>query len=361
MTSDYRPDLSYIVRRTIMFENVKMRTKHKIVWRKIVAILLLLTLAILFASCKKPEKSADPREKVTIGVGSGVISSPVMIAGEKGFFSEEGLDATIRFYPSGKKAMEGMFAGEVDIATVTDIPIVLNSFVRDDFSVFATFAYSYDNSKVIGRKDRAVGKPSELKGKKIGIVAGTSIHFLAHIYLTEQGVDPSAVILVDLAPADMAGALKDGRVDAVIVFEPYADEVMKALPGKAVKLPHSDLYRETFNLVAMRSYTKERPGVPIKILKAFDRAIAFSKQNRNESVAVIANRLKLEEKLMGSIWDVVVFELSLDHSLFTILEDEARWAIGNGFSNRTTIPNYLGYFYPDALKTVKPEVVTIIQ
>jgi ABC-type nitrate/sulfonate/bicarbonate transport system substrate-binding protein len=266
-----------------------------------------------------------------------------------------------RFYPSGKKAMEGMFAGEVDIATVTDIPIVLNSFVRSDFSVFATFAYSYDNSKVIGRKDRAVGKPAELKGKRIGIVEGTSSHFLAHVYLTEQGIDLSAVKLVDLAPADLTGALKEGRVDAVVAFEPYAAEAMKALPGKAVKLPHSDLYRETFNVAVMRGYAKERTGVLIKILKAFDRAITFTKQNRNESMAVIAKSLKLEDDFAGSIWDVVVFELSLDHSLFTILEDEARWAIGNGFTDKTIIPNYLDYFYPDALEAVKPEVVTIIR
>jgi ABC-type nitrate/sulfonate/bicarbonate transport system substrate-binding protein len=301
MVSDHGPDPSNIVRRTIMFENVKMRTKHEIVWKTIVAIVLLLALAILSASCRKPEKSAGPKEKVTIGVGAGVIALPVMIAGEKGFFSEEGLDATIRFYPSGKKAMEGMFAGEVDIATVTDIPIVLNSFLRNDFSIFATFAYSYDNSKVIGRKDRAVGKPAELKGKKIGIAAGTSIHFLAHVYLTEHGIDPSAVKLVDLAPADMPGALKDGRVDAVVVFEPYADEAMKALPGKAVELPHSDLYRETFNLAAMRRCAKERPGILIKILKALDRAITFTRQNRNESMAVINKSLKLKEKLPGSI------------------------------------------------------------
>jgi ABC-type nitrate/sulfonate/bicarbonate transport system substrate-binding protein len=78
-----------------MFENVKMGTKHEIVWRTIIAIVLLLTLAILSASCKKPEKSAGPKEKVTIGIGSGVIALPVIIAGEKGFFSEEGLDATI--------------------------------------------------------------------------------------------------------------------------------------------------------------------------------------------------------------------------------------------------------------------------
>jgi ABC-type nitrate/sulfonate/bicarbonate transport system substrate-binding protein len=344
-----------------MFGNVKMGIKHEIAWSTVAVIVLLLMLAILSASCRKPEKSGGPKEKVTIGVGAGVISLPAVIAGEKGFFSEEGLEATIRFYPSGKKAMEGMFAGEVDIATVTDIPIVLNSFVRDDFSIFATLGYNYDDCKVVGRKDRGVGRPADLKGRKIGIAEGTSSHYFTHIYLTEHQMYPSAEKLVDFAAPDLPGALKDGKVDAIVVFEPYADQAMKTLPGNAVRLPGSDLYRATFNLVVMRNYAKEHPDLLKKSLKAFDRAVTFTKQNRKESIAVITKSLKVEENLPDSIWNVVVFELSLDHSLFTILEDEARWAIGNGFTKKKIIPNYLDYFAPDALKAVKPEVVTIIR
>jgi len=37
--------------------------------------------------------------------------------------------------------VEAMFAGEVDSASLTETPIVLNSLMRDDFAVFATFAY----------------------------------------------------------------------------------------------------------------------------------------------------------------------------------------------------------------------------
>ena len=69
----------------------------------------------------------------------------------------------------------------------------------------------------------------------------------------------------------------------------------------------------------------------------------------------------MEETILASIWDDFVFELSLEQSLLTILEDEARWAIKNGFTNKTKVPNYLGYFYLDAMKAVKPEAVTIIK
>jgi NitT/TauT family transport system substrate-binding protein len=337
------------------------RTKQKIILKSIFGIVLLLTFVVLSASCKKPERSAGPKEKVTIGVGPGGSSLPFIIAREKGFFQEEGLDATIRVYPSGTKANEAMFAGEVDISSLGDTRMVLDSFMRDDFAVFATFGYSHDNCKVIGRKDRGVSKPEELKGKKIGTAVRSSGHFFAHVYLTEHGIDPSAVKMVDFAPTDVPGALEEGKVDAIVIYEPYASMAMKALPGKAVSLPRSDLYKQTFNLTTMKSYAKRHSELLKKVLKAVDRAITFIKQNRNESIAVMTKSLKPGEDLLVSVQDDLVFELSLDHSLLTILEDEARWAIKNGFTNKTKVPNYLGYFYLDAMKAVKPEAVTIIK
>jgi NitT/TauT family transport system substrate-binding protein len=340
---------------------MKNRTTHEIILRTIFGIVLLLSLTVFSASCQKPEKSAGPKEKVTIGVGSGGVSFPFMIAREKGFFQEEGLDATIRVYPSSTKANEAMFAGEVDISTLGDSRMVLDSFMRDDFSVFATFAYSYDNIKVIGRKDRGVSKPADLKGKKIGMAAGMGTYFPVHVYLTEHGIEPSGLKMVDFAPKDVPGALEEGKVDAIAIYEPYASMAMKALPGKAVRLPASELYKQTFNLAVMRNYAKGHSELLKKILKAIDRAIMFVNQNRNESIAVMTKSLKPGEDLLVSVQDDLVFELSLEYSLLTILEDEARWAIANKFTDKTKVPNYLGYFYLDAMKAVKPKAVSIIK
>lgn len=178
---------------------MKIRTKDKIILRTIFGIVLLLALFVLSLSCNKPKKFSGPKEKVTIGVASSVLSAPIMVAQEKGFFSDEGLDVSYKSYAFGKKALEAMFAGEMDIATGAETPVVFNSFVWDDVVVFASFAHSYDDSKAIGRKERGISKPEELKGKKIGVAAGTSSHFFAHIYLNEHGIDPSAVRMVDFS------------------------------------------------------------------------------------------------------------------------------------------------------------------
>ncbi|MCX5814296.1 MAG: NrtA/SsuA/CpmA family ABC transporter substrate-binding protein [Proteobacteria bacterium] len=286
---------------------------------------------------------------------------PIFIANEKRYFSDEGLDVTIKPHPSGKKAMEGMFAGEVKLSTVTDIPIVFNSFIRNDFVVIATFAYSYNNCKVLGRKDKGIKSPEDLKGKKIGTPFSTAAHFFSHVYLSEYGITKSDVKIIDIPAQDLPEALQSGKIDAIVIFEPYAYQADKALPDNVVRLPESRLYRETFNLIAMKQFANEHPELLKKIVRSLDKAIEFIKSNKKESIAVIINKTNMEEFFLVSIWDDFVYQLSLDRSLLISMEDEARWAIKNRFTDKTKVPNYLGYFYPDAMKAVKPKAVTIIK
>ena len=55
------------------------------------------------------------------------------------------------------------------------------------------------------------------------------------------------------------------------------------------------------------------------------------------------------------------FSLSLDQSLITAMEDEARWMIKNYLTTEKKVPDFLNYIYADGLKAVKPEAVNIIR
>jgi len=329
--------------------------------RYIFLISMMFGLAISSVSCIKQEKFKGQREKVTIGVSYSILSAPVFIAYDKGYFSDEGLDVTLKFYPSGKKAMEGMFAGEVDVSTVADTPIVFNSFIRDDFTIFATFVYSYKDCKVLGRKDRGVKHPEDLRGKKIGTSFGTSAHFFAQVYLSEYGIAKSDVKFVDIPSRDLPEAIHGGKIDAIVIFEPYAYQAGKTLPDNIVRLPESKLYRETFNLAVMKQFAAGHPEILKRIVKGLDRAIEFIKHNEKDSITIAAKKTKTDEDSLVSVWGDFVYQLSLDQSLLVSMEDQARWAIKNKLTDKARVPNYLGYLYPDAMKAVKPEALTIIK
>ncbi|RZB30782.1 MAG: hypothetical protein SRB1_03062 [Desulfobacteraceae bacterium Eth-SRB1] len=119
------------------------------------AALILTVGACFLVSCGQGE-SPKIKEKIRLGASKSLLSVPVYIAKEKGYFAKEGLDVTLKEYGSGKAATQALFAGEVGISTVADMPVVFNSFKRDDFCVFATFTYAYPFVKIIARKDSGI-------------------------------------------------------------------------------------------------------------------------------------------------------------------------------------------------------------
>ena len=64
---------------------------------------------------------------------------------------------------------------------------------------------------------------------------------------------------------------------------------------------------------------------------------------------------------METVWSQNQFSLSLDQSLITAMEDEARWMIKNNLTTEKQVPDFLDYIYEDGLKAVKPEAVNIIR
>lgn len=325
------------------------------------SVIILLIIPLASTGCdlfgpRRPQKI----DKATLGVETSLLPAAVWVAENKGYFKEEGLDLEIKEFDSGKLSFLAMLDSGVDISTVAPTPIMFNSFKRQDFSIFATFVYSYDDVKVIARKDKGIKTAADLKGKRVGTPAGTTGQFFLSSFLIYKGLNASEIQEVDIAPSDLPGALEKNRVDAIVIWEPHAYNARQLLQDNAIRLPSSEVYKETFNFIAMKDFARDNPEVLKKFLRAIDKATIFIGEHKFESQAIVAERLKLDKDVMITLWDEFVFQLSLEQSLLMTLEDEARWAITNSLTDKTEIPNYLDYVYMDLLHEVKPEAVTMI-
>jgi ABC-type nitrate/sulfonate/bicarbonate transport system substrate-binding protein len=211
------------------------------------------------------------------------------------------------------------------------------------------------------RKNSGIKTPADLKGKRVGTIKGTSAHYFAYMYLLEHKIDPATVTISFYPSAEIPEALKNGQVDAIVAFEPYAYLSEMAMPGQTIALPKSALFRETFNLVAMKSWTGQHPEIVKKMLRAVDKAITFAQQNKQESIGILIKNAKFSKEMLEAVWDDYIFQLTLDNSMLSTLEDEARWAIQNKLVDQQKMPNYLDFYYLDAMKAVKPGAVSIVK
>lgn len=322
---------------------------------RLIVLMLAASLMFFTGSALWADTPTGQAKEITIGVIKVMSATPVHIALEKGYFSEAGLSIKVKEYSIGKVAMEALLKGEVSVATVGDIPLVLNSFTRSDFAVLAICSSSYNHSKLIGRKDRGITKPSDLKGKTVGLPFGTTTHYFLDTFLNYNMLLPADLKLQNIPVAELPAALADGKVDAIAGFEPYAYQAVRLTGGQAYVFPKTGLYRETLSLVAMKEFLSREPEAAQKILQAMDRAATFIRNNRKEAMTIISRKLGMDQQFLAERWDDYAFNLILDQAYLMTLEDEARWAIRSKMTDKKEIPNYLRYIYQEALRAAKPE------
>jgi len=296
-------------------------------------------------------------ERLRIAVSRTPVSLPLYVAAERGYFREEGLDVAIEDCIGGQRCLRRLLDGQAEFATSSEMPVVLHAFERGDAAILATLSNSSDNLKLLARRGSGVVRSEQLDGKTVGVIAATAGHYMLETHLFSIGVDPRRVRLVPMQAEDMLAALRSARVDAVAVWEPYAWEALQGADPVAVHLPVSG-YIETFNLVAMRSRFGRDDALLARLLRALDRAESAIQADPTAAQAVLVKRLGVDPRFVDWVWRGLSFRLSLEQSLITTMESEARWAQREGHvpAGRPR-PNVLTLIYPGPLKSVRPAAV----
>ncbi len=339
-----------------------MQGKKKIlIWTGVVFAIIAVAVGGYYWPSQKQQKPAVPVEKATYAIGSGLHRGPVYIAIEKGYFKNEGLNVTLQEYNTGKEALNAVIKGKADLSTSAETPIMLAAMRGEKIYVIATLVDTDKDVVIVARKDRGISWPRGLKGKKIGVSIGTNGEFFMDAFLISHGISRNEVEVVNLSPKEMIDALTKGEVDAVSTWNPHVIRLQKELGAKGITFYGEGIYTETFNISAARDFVHKKPETVKKVLRSLIRAVEFIRGNPDKSRGIISNYIKMDEAMIGELWGIYHFKVTLDQSLLITLENQARWAIKNRLTDETKVPNYLDFIYLDGLKAVKPEAVTIIR
>lgn len=321
-------------------------------WLRFFSVMLFLPATLLGVS------RASGAEALVISLAQTPLSLPFFVAESEGYFAGEGVPIKINNVAGGHRTLQQLLNGEADLATSSDAVIMFNSFQRSDFAVIATFVTSNDDVKVIIRKDVGIARPEQMAGKRIATVVGAASHYYLDTWLLLHGVDPKSTRIINLQPEDMESALAKGEVDAVAIWEPIPFKILKAVAGATI-LPNPGIYILSFNLIAHKKLLGVRDDDLVKLLRALDRAQRFIKADPLKAQAILRTRLQLDQAFIAWIWPRYNFRLTLDQSLLSTLEGEARWARNGGYVAGNRSPNYLDFIYPGPLHKVRPEAVGI--
>lgn len=318
---------------------------------------LITLFFVLFLAGASPAFSVPLR----LGISSQPMVSLAIIAERQGFLAREGVQATVRHYPSGKHAMEALLAGELDVATVAETPVVFSSFQRDDYSIFATIGSFSNEQRIVAHRKSGITRPADLRGKRVATQQGSAVHFFLHLFLLKQRLSEKDIVLSYLKADELSGALVRREIDAFSMREPFVSQARKLLGKDAVVFESPGLYVMSFHMVAMNGYIKAHPDLIVKTVRALLRAEEFYRKDYDRAVRTVAEDLKIPERELSGHLREMDLRVSLDQSVLLGLEDEARWAMYMNLVPGSKMPNYLRYLHLDALQQVRPKSITVIR
>ncbi|MBM3858189.1 MAG: transporter substrate-binding domain-containing protein [Verrucomicrobia bacterium] len=325
-------------------------TTQKVLW----AVLLVAV------GCGPPQTQLE-REPVRFGLALEAPAALSIIALQKDYFAAEGLEMSVVPYASGARAFSAMLTGAVDVATTAEVPVVAESFQRQDFRVFASVASVGNLHWVVARKDAGIEKGSDLRGKRVATQRASSVHFFLHLFLLHNGMVDGAVALSFQKIEDLVPALVNGEVDAISTREPYVTEAADRLGEKVVVLGAPGVYVRSQHLAASAAWLQQHPGAARRLVRGLLRAEEFVRRAPADARQIVARRVGMPLARLSAEWGQVYFRVGLEQSLLPQFEEEAKWMLDQKLVTARPLPNYLRLLDTTVLDAVKPEAVTIVR
>lgn len=322
--------------------------------------IIILWLAAILGPCGllAPGNAAAAPVKICYGSAS---SALLPIAREQGFFKALGVEVELLPYTSGKDSLQAMLDGKCDLATVAQTPVVHHSLRRRDFLILTSLSVSDDFEKIIVRQDRGINGPADLAGRRFALPKFATQHYLLDTYLTTNGLRPEAVERRYVHHNEALKLFRAGEVDGIVHREPEVAHLLAEFGGRAKALDSRGLCVSAYLLVGRRDFSESQPRVVEKLLRGLVQAEDYARRQPAAAQKIAARVYGADREQIKLIWGLHNYRISLDQSLLFILENMARWEIGQmAESSRPAIPYYLDFIYFDALKAVRPEALTII-
>jgi NitT/TauT family transport system substrate-binding protein len=291
-------------------------------------VLALVLAAAIAALLQWHPAAAQDKIKVGMVVGGTGLHVPTYVAMDKGFFKDEGLDASWVTL-GGKALVTAGLAGEVDF-----VPIPAGGAVAALHGAPLRYVVGQSlGSQWVIVTPKSITKPEDLRGKTLayGRAGGADYDEGAQVFSEKFHMEPGKdykVISFQAEPERIA-ALINGDVQGALVTAPSAMKAVKA--GFKVLLTTSDyIPRLGGPIWAMEPYVEKHRDDVKKFIEAIAKAVMYIRDNKAGTVPVMQKYMGIDDpKEAGLLWDQLhdTFDARLPPDLFREIFESRRQAM----------------------------------
>ncbi|MEN3384152.1 MAG: sulfonate transport system substrate-binding protein [Hyphomicrobiales bacterium] len=191
---------------------------------RVAAATWILSAALLAALPQTASAQAPEKTKVNVATASlGLPYLPLIIAQQRKYFADEGLEVEIAAFAGGSKALQSLMGGSSDVASgaySNTLTMAAKGQRLKNFVVQVRYpALTIALSKRVADRYKS---PADLKGMKIGVSApGSSTHMVMAHLLGKGGLKSEDVSIIGVGTSAAAvAAIEKGEIDAIINSDP---------------------------------------------------------------------------------------------------------------------------------------------
>jgi len=319
-----------------------MQTSRKV-------ILWLAAALAVFAVTATPAAAQAP---VDVVVGNNFGHLPMFVGVDKGLFRQHGVDVRLKVVNTGTDMVNAMQKREVQIGDMSVTTFLKARHGGDPFRVIgiimndATRDNADEPLAIVARKGSGIARVEDLQGKRVGLAKAQTSDEYFKMVLARRGMKYDDIAIENImAPPALAPALKDGKVDAVVSWEPYNTAVLEQVPESYVVLRGGGHLSYIMVATAHEPTLQATPEVIRAFVTGLAAASQYTRRNRDEAVEIFARlvpntdlavakkavqHISYDPRLSPAV--LRAFEAAEDDVLKNTLQGAARLAVAEQFA-----------------------------
>jgi ABC-type nitrate/sulfonate/bicarbonate transport system substrate-binding protein len=277
-----------------------------------------LKLSILASALLAIASTTQAEDHVRVGTpeGTAYIFAPIDVGNGAGIFGKHGLTVEKLNFAGGGKIGEAMSADAVDVTVSgnTDLAFIAKG---EPAKAVAVAAGAPVEMAIIVRSDGSITKPSDLRGKTIGVTSPTSLtSWLALAFSRDNGWGSDGVkrAYIGSMTSEVAGLLTK-NVDAIV--GPVEGAYLLQAKGQGqVLMTFGDMKVFITHIIyAHDNFIKDHPDALRRFLAGWFDTIAYMKTHKAETLRLTEPVTKLPPETADKVYDLETPALT-DHGRF---------------------------------------------
>jgi NitT/TauT family transport system substrate-binding protein len=274
-------------------------------------------------------------------------ASLLAIAAKQGYWGEEGLSPELKVFTNGPLQIQALGAGDLDFGYIGPGAFWLPASGQSKIIAINTLTFA----------DRVIAQPGiksvkDLKGKKVGVPAGTSGDMVLNLALADAGMSTDDIDKVPMDPSTVVSAFVSGQIDAAGIWYPLIGTSIKPKVPGLVELASTRDFSDRSFPTAFVGGKKVDDSLTSKVISVLQKANDWRAEHPDEAIAEAATLLKVDKEKVKA--DAANVETMTTADLVAKTEDGTvdKWLTGlseffQGTGQLTSSPDPATYYTKD--------------